>query len=252
MSEGVLSSRSTGRALTPIDVATSRALYDAFARLENDPELRVGIADRRRRAGSSARAGTSRRQRRARPSTPTTGRAASPGSPSCTAAPSRSSPPSTGPGARRRLRAGARRRPRRRRGARGFRPARDRARHHPGRWRRAAPAAAAAAAARRGTAPDRTPDDRAGSARPRNHQSGRARRSAAVRGAGTRGQIVRSAPLAVAAVLEVLDATEAGSVADGYARLRSAGCPGTRPCSAQDAAKARRLRRAPPARWQGR
>ena len=36
-------------------------------------------------------------------------------------------------------------------------------------------------------------------------------------------QIIRSAPLAVAAVLEVLDATEAGSVADGFAALRSGG-----------------------------
>jgi len=34
-------------------------------------------------------------------------------------------------------------------------------------------------------------------------------------------RIVRSAPLAVAAVLEVLDATEGQSVRDGYATLRS-------------------------------
>jgi crotonobetainyl-CoA hydratase len=38
-------------------------------------------------------------------------------------------------------------------------------------------------------------------------------------------QIIRSAPLAVAAVLEVLDATEAGSVPDGFAALRSGGLP---------------------------
>jgi crotonobetainyl-CoA hydratase len=38
-------------------------------------------------------------------------------------------------------------------------------------------------------------------------------------------RIIRSAPLAVAAVLEVLDATEAGSVADGFATLRSGGLP---------------------------
>ena len=38
-------------------------------------------------------------------------------------------------------------------------------------------------------------------------------------------RIIRSAPLAVAAVLEVLDATEAGSVADGYAALRSGTLP---------------------------
>jgi len=38
-------------------------------------------------------------------------------------------------------------------------------------------------------------------------------------------RIIRSAPLAVAAVLEVLDATEAGSVADGFAALRSGGLP---------------------------
>jgi crotonobetainyl-CoA hydratase len=39
------------------------------------------------------------------------------------------------------------------------------------------------------------------------------------------GRIVRSAPLAVAAVLEVLDATEAGSVRDGYSTLRSGQLP---------------------------
>jgi crotonobetainyl-CoA hydratase len=38
-------------------------------------------------------------------------------------------------------------------------------------------------------------------------------------------RIIRSAPLAVAAVLEVLDATEAGSVADGFTALRSGGLP---------------------------
>jgi crotonobetainyl-CoA hydratase len=38
-------------------------------------------------------------------------------------------------------------------------------------------------------------------------------------------RIARSAPLAVAAVLEVLDATDAGSVADGYAALRSGRLP---------------------------
>lgn len=38
-------------------------------------------------------------------------------------------------------------------------------------------------------------------------------------------RITRSAPLAVAAVLEVLDATEAGSVPDGYATLRSGRLP---------------------------
>jgi crotonobetainyl-CoA hydratase len=38
-------------------------------------------------------------------------------------------------------------------------------------------------------------------------------------------QIILSAPLAVAAVLEVLDATETGSVADGFAALRSGGLP---------------------------
>jgi crotonobetainyl-CoA hydratase len=38
-------------------------------------------------------------------------------------------------------------------------------------------------------------------------------------------QIIRSAPLAVAAVLEVLDATEAESVAEGFAALRSGGLP---------------------------
>jgi len=38
-------------------------------------------------------------------------------------------------------------------------------------------------------------------------------------------RVIRSAPLAVAAVLEVLDATEAGSVADGFAALRSGRLP---------------------------
>jgi crotonobetainyl-CoA hydratase len=38
-------------------------------------------------------------------------------------------------------------------------------------------------------------------------------------------RIIRSAPLAVAAVLEVLDATEAGSVPDGFAALRSGRLP---------------------------
>ena len=38
-------------------------------------------------------------------------------------------------------------------------------------------------------------------------------------------QIIRSAPLAVAAVLEVLDATEAGSVPGGFAALRSGKLP---------------------------
>ena len=38
-------------------------------------------------------------------------------------------------------------------------------------------------------------------------------------------RIIGSAPLAVAAVLEVLDATEAGSVADGFAALRSGALP---------------------------
>jgi crotonobetainyl-CoA hydratase len=38
-------------------------------------------------------------------------------------------------------------------------------------------------------------------------------------------QIVRSAPLAVAAVLEVLDATEAGSVPEGFTALRSGRLP---------------------------
>jgi crotonobetainyl-CoA hydratase len=38
-------------------------------------------------------------------------------------------------------------------------------------------------------------------------------------------QIIRSAPLAVAAVLEVLDATETGSVPDGFAALRAGRLP---------------------------
>jgi crotonobetainyl-CoA hydratase len=42
---------------------------------------------------------------------------------------------------------------------------------------------------------------------------------------GLAARIARSAPLAVAAVLEVLDATDAGSVADGYAALRSGRLP---------------------------
>ena len=67
-------------------------------------------------------------------------------------------------------------------------------------------------------------------------------------------RIVRSAPLAVAAVLEVLEATEAGSVADGYAALRSgrlaryAAMLGSQDAAEGPAAFAER--RTP--RWQGR
>jgi crotonobetainyl-CoA hydratase len=67
-------------------------------------------------------------------------------------------------------------------------------------------------------------------------------------------QIIRSAPLAVAAVLEVLDATEGCSVRDGYAVLRS----GTLPryaamLASEDAAEgpAAFADRRPPA-WKGR
>ena len=66
--------------------------------------------------------------------------------------------------------------------------------------------------------------------------------------------IVRSAPLAVAAVLEVLDATEAGSVADGYAALHSGRLPRyAAMLGSQDAAEgpAAFAERRPP-RWQGR
>jgi len=67
-------------------------------------------------------------------------------------------------------------------------------------------------------------------------------------------RIVRSAPLAVAAVLEVLDATEADSVADGYATLRSGRLPRyAAMLGSQDAAEgpAAFAERRPP-RWQGR
>ncbi len=67
-------------------------------------------------------------------------------------------------------------------------------------------------------------------------------------------RIARSAPLAVAAVLEVLDATEAGSVADGYATLRSGRLPRyAAMLGSQDAAEgpAAFAERRPP-RWQGR
>jgi Enoyl-CoA hydratase/isomerase len=46
-------------------------------------------------------------------------------------------------------------------------------------------------------------------------------------------QIVRSAPLAVAAVLEVLEATEAGPYRTASPCCAPAGCPGTPPCSAR-------------------
>ena len=67
-------------------------------------------------------------------------------------------------------------------------------------------------------------------------------------------QIVRSAPLAVAAVLEILDATQTGAVADGYATLRSgrlaryAAMLGSQDAAEGPAAFAERR----PPRWQGR
>ncbi len=67
-------------------------------------------------------------------------------------------------------------------------------------------------------------------------------------------RVVRSAPLAVAAVLEVLDVTEAGPVADGYATLRSGQLPRyAAMLGSQDAAEgpAAFAERRPP-RWQGR
>jgi crotonobetainyl-CoA hydratase len=68
------------------------------------------------------------------------------------------------------------------------------------------------------------------------------------------GRITRSAPLAVAAVLEVLAATEAGSVRDGYAAMRSGRLPGyVAMLASADAAEgpAAFAERRPP-RWQGR
>jgi crotonobetainyl-CoA hydratase len=65
--------------------------------------------------------------------------------------------------------------------------------------------------------------------------------------------IVRSAPLAVAAVLEVLDATGDGSVADGFAVLRSGSLPRyAAMLGSQDAAEgpAAFAEKRPP-RWQG-
>jgi len=67
-------------------------------------------------------------------------------------------------------------------------------------------------------------------------------------------RIIRSAPLAVAAVLEVLAATEAGSVRDGYAVMRSGTLPRYAAMLASaDAAEgpAAFAERRPP-RWQGR
>ena len=66
-------------------------------------------------------------------------------------------------------------------------------------------------------------------------------------------QIIRSAPLAVAAVLEVLDATEAGSVPDGFAALRSGGLAAVR-SDARVRGRNRgagRVRRAAPAGLEG-
>ncbi len=69
-----------------IDVATSNALYQAFARLADDPRLRVGIVtgagQRFFSAGWDLKAA-------ARRSTPTTVRAGSPGSPSTSPSTSR-------------------------------------------------------------------------------------------------------------------------------------------------------------------
>ena len=67
-------------------------------------------------------------------------------------------------------------------------------------------------------------------------------------------RIARSAPLAVAAVLEVLDATEAGSVPDGYAALHSGRLPRyAAMLASEDAAEgpAAFAERRPPA-WKGR
>jgi crotonobetainyl-CoA hydratase len=67
-------------------------------------------------------------------------------------------------------------------------------------------------------------------------------------------RIIRSAPLAVAAVLEVLDATEAGSVPEGFAALRSGRLPRyAAMLASEDAAEgpaAFAARR--PANWKGR
>jgi crotonobetainyl-CoA hydratase len=67
-------------------------------------------------------------------------------------------------------------------------------------------------------------------------------------------RIIRSAPLAVAAVLEVLDATEAGSVPEGFAALRSGKLPRyAAMLASEDAAEgpaAFAARRAP--NWKGR
>jgi crotonobetainyl-CoA hydratase len=68
------------------------------------------------------------------------------------------------------------------------------------------------------------------------------------------GQIIRSAPLAVAAVLEVLDATEGCPVSDGFAALRSGTLPGyAAMLASEDAAEgpAAFTERRPPA-WKGR
>lgn len=67
-------------------------------------------------------------------------------------------------------------------------------------------------------------------------------------------EIARSAPLAVAAVLEVLEATQGGSVAEGYAVLRSGRLPRyAAMLGSQDAAEgpAAFAQKRPP-RWQGR
>ena len=186
------------------------------------PRGRPGAAgrdrDRRPATGSSAPAGTSRRRRPARRPMPTTGPAGSPGSPSCTTATKPVIAAVNGLAARRRLRAGARRRPDRGRRARRVRPAGDRARDHPGLRRRAPAAAAAAAPARGRAAADRAPDDR----RRRRSTSAWSTRSSPPtscmhrrpRPRGTDRRAPRRSPSA--AVLEVLAATEAGSVADGY------------------------------------
>ena len=169
-----------------IDRATGLELYEAFARLRDDPELRVGILTGARRAlllgglgpegGGRRRGGHLDRLRAGRLRRPDRD------------VRSRQAGDRGGQRARRRrrLRARAGLRPDRRGRARRALPARAQPRHRAGRRRRPAAAAPAALVPRHGAAADEPAPRRRGGAAPRARLLGRARRPADGRGAPAR------------------------------------------------------------------